>query len=117
MGLIELPDFEDLSASIDKIGQLAKEKETLELDIALGEARVYKTCMSDSTYFSGGKQPSVAYIKAAYETTGLEDELTPLRRRLIEVETSLEVTRRAYDLMRIRIDVWRSQQATERVLS
>lgn len=117
MKQVDLPDFEDLTGMIDKIGELSLKKEKLELDISLREADVFRVCMTDELFFMNGKPPAVSYVEATYKRTGLQGDIIPLRVELAEVTARLEVARKSYELMKIKIDTWRSQQATERSLS
>lgn len=111
----DLPDFEDMIKAIDKITDLSLKKSILEYKIKLGESRVYKKASVEEKYFQQGKPLSVTAIKNIYEFTGLEGELIDLRKELIQVEADLSKEKYLYDLMEDRIEVWRSEQANQRV--
>jgi hypothetical protein len=111
---MELPDFDDLQRLIENIGNLSLQKETLEIDIMMAEATTIRTCTTDPKYFSGGKAPTMSFLEATYKQTGLDGEIVPLRYKLADVTARLEILRKTYDLTKNRIEVWRSEQATQR---
>jgi hypothetical protein len=112
---MELPDFEDMAEAIDKITQLALEKSLLEIEIKKLECSVFTTAMTDQAYFQGGKPPSATFIENAYKFTGLNGEIVPLRIRLATVCSALENDKLNFDLMKDAIEIWRSEQATQRL--
>jgi len=111
---VELPDFDDMQQVIEGIGNVSREVELVKLEIIKGEARAVREGISDMSLYIGGKQPPISFLEATVKKTGIENELLPLRERLAGLESSLEVLRKSYDLLRIRIEVWRSLQANER---
>ena len=117
MSQINLPDFDDIAGIIDKIGEVSARKEQIELEISVKVAEIFRKCSTDSMMFVNGKAPAVSYIENTFKTTGFNGELIPLRQELAMSIARLEVYKRQYELMKLRIDVWRSQQATERSLS
>lgn len=114
---IDLPDYDELMSIIDGIGELVEAKESLELQIAIQEAVAFKTCATNEDYFVSGKPPAVAYVTVTYKTTGLDGEIIPMRRNLAVTIARLEVARKRYEILKSRIDVWRTQQATVRALA
>jgi hypothetical protein len=112
--MTQLPDFDDLQRLIENIGYLSLEKEKLAIDIMMAEANIVRTCTTDAKYFANGKPPTMSFLDATYKQTGFDGELVPLRHQLARVTASLEVMRKTYDLTKNRIEVWRSEQATQR---
>jgi hypothetical protein len=111
----ELPDFNDMQAQADLIYSLSIEKANLDLTIKIMQADITRKVTTDTAYWVGGKAPSVAYIDATYTVTGLESELTPLKQKLIVSTAELDKAKFSLDLMKTKIDVWRSKMASERV--
>ena len=114
MAQIDLPDFDDMQKVIEKMSDLSLKIELLKLEIEVAESEIVTTCMTDTRFFVGGKPPSMSLITSTFARTGLNGELVPKRQELAKLESLLEVLRRSYDLMKSRIDVWRSLQANER---
>ncbi len=111
----ELPDFEDMQKAIDRMTALDLRKSILEYRIKLGEANVYRKATFEPEFFQKGKPLATTAIKSIYEFTGLKGELIDLRKELIQVEIDLNKEKYLYDLMKNRIEVWRSEQANQRV--
>jgi hypothetical protein len=111
---IDLPDFDDLQGQIEDIGKLAQQKAELEIAIKCRESEITREATTDTKYFTGGKAPSQAFIDNAFKYTGFADELIPTRQSLAITEAQLEVARKTFDLMKAKIDVWRTQVANER---
>jgi hypothetical protein len=102
---------------IETIGSLSEEKEVLEIEIMVREADVVRTVVNDPAYRVGDKPLAMNFIEATYKVTGLNGELVTPRRQLATVIARLEVARKSYDLLKTRIEVWRSIQANERSLT
>lgn len=114
---LDLPDFNDLMDRIEVIGKLSEERENLELEIIIREADVVRTVVNDPAYRTEGKPLAMNFIESTYKRTGLNGELIEPRRRLANIIARLEVARKAYDLLKTKIEVWRSIQANERSLT
>jgi len=114
---IDLPDFDDLMDRIQTIGKLSEEKEYIEIEIMVREADIVRTVTTDKNYFINDKPPAMNFVEATYKRTGLNGELVEYRQRLANVSARLEVARKSYDLLKSRIEVWRSIQANERSLT
>lgn len=112
---MELPDFEDLARSIDTISQLALEKSVLDITIKEMECNVFKIAITDEKYLQQGKIPSTAHIENTYRYTGLNNEILPYRLKLAKVSSELEKQRLSFELMKDKIEIWRSEQATKRI--
>jgi hypothetical protein len=112
--MVDLPDFEDMQKLIDLITSLSLKRATLDYQIKLGEARVYREANSNPKYFVSDKPPSISAIKATFEYSGLEGELMDFRKQLIQTEVELSRQKYLYELMKDKIEVWRSEQANNR---
>lgn len=113
--MIELPDFEKLQVLIDRIQKLSLEKSLTEIKIKSMEAEITKTATSTETFFVNGKPPSMEYIKSVYLYTGFDNELVEQRKLLAEIYAELEYARLSLELLKDMIDVWRSEQANQRI--
>lgn len=110
----ELPDFDEMLSLADMIKNIMIRKAQLEYELSKGESITYKTSMTDPNYFVGNKQPSVAYVKSVYEYGGLQNELLPLRKELGEVSAELENLRLRFDVMKMMVDLYRTDSANKR---
>lgn len=114
---INLPDFDDMVGIAEQIKEQNQLKADLEHQIKLGESEVYRTTAADLAYYQGGKPPSVAFVKATYEFTGLTGDLVPLRKQLGEVEVELAYLEQMFDIMKIQVDLYRTEAANKRMTS
>jgi len=118
MGEVKLPDFDDLIGLAEEIGarktRLLINKAKLEQEHAL----ITEVVSSDSTYYVGGKPPSMAYIKSNYHVLGINTEggnrIQELRNSIAEDEGSLKEKELLFDVYRDMIDVWRTESANKR---
>lgn len=112
---IELPDFEDLQKLIDEIRELALKKSLLEIQINCQEAAAVRKATEDPTFFQQGKPLSATYVKAVYEYGGIDGEIIPKREALAVLMAELEAKRAMFGLQKDIIDIWRSEQANQRI--
>lgn len=112
---VELPDFEELQKYIEVIGQLALAKSLLDIKIRALESDIFRIALVKPELQQGGKPPSATFIESAYKYAGLEGELIPLRKELAKITTTLETKRLTFELLKDKIEVWRSEQANQRV--
>jgi hypothetical protein len=115
MATIQLPDFDDMVNAIENITNTNLAKLLLDLEIKAKEAEIVKLSSMDEANFINGKPPSVAYLEATVKFTGVSGELVEKRKTLAELTANLEKYRLQYDLMKTKIEVWRSQTASERI--
>ena len=113
----QIPDFEEFIKLADQIRELSFQKLLLEKEIKEKEANVYRTAVVDSRFFVGGKSPAVSYVKSAYEHSGLEGEILPLREQYAKVSSDLEHARITMDVYKSMLDVYRTVSANERGVS
>lgn len=111
---IELPDIDKMFELVDKITELSYQKTMLELEIRFEESKITKLVLNDEKYFIKGKPPSMAQVESTWKFTGFEDELVPLRTKLIKITTDLEDAKFRYYLYREMIELYRTQSANER---
>jgi hypothetical protein len=109
-----LPDFEDMLKLVDEIKNLQFQKTLMDLDIKNKIADIYLTTSTDTTYYVGGKPPSVSFVKVTYEQVGLKKELIPIRNNLAELTAELRKLENKLAILRDMIDVWRTLSANER---
>ena len=112
---IELPDFEDLQVLIDEIRKLSINKSILELTIKKLESEAVRTAVTSPEYFQQGKPLAVTYVKEVYEYPGLNGEIVPFREQLAVCSADLESARLRFGLLKDMIDIWRSEQANQRI--
>ena len=111
---IDLPDFEDMMNVAERIKKLKVECSILDIKIKEIESNIVKTVTTTSSFFIGGKPPSMEYIKTVYLTTGLSGELVPLRLEFYEKQAEVEEMKSILGLKKDKIDVWRTIQSNER---
>ena len=111
---IELPDVDEMFKLVDKITDLSYRKSMLELEITFEESRIVKLASSDSSYYQGGKPPSVAFINSTWKNTGFNNELKPKREELAKVSADLESARLKFQLYKELVGLYRTQSANER---
>jgi|WetSurSiteA1Bulk_404760.scaffolds.fasta_scaffold07284_4 hypothetical protein len=115
MTTIQLPDFDDMANAIENITNTNLRRILLDLEIKAKEAEIVRLSSVDEAYFINGKPPSVAYLEATVKFTGVDNELIEKRNILAELTANLERYRLQYELMKSKIEVWRSQTASERI--
>lgn len=111
---INLPDFEDMYATIDKIKELTLRKLKAELLIKGAINKVVRKVTTDATYFVNGKIPSMSFIEKTYIFSGLDKEILPVREEYAELSSSLEHLKLKFSLDTSMIDVWRTMEANKR---
>lgn len=115
--LKKLPDFNDLLDITEKIAATAIKKLTLDKAIKEKEAQIIKEAMTNPIYQVSGKAPSMALIAATYSYTGFNGEMLPLRQALIEATVEQEKLKARLDLYKEFLGMWRSLNASERVIN
>jgi len=112
--LTDLPDFNDMYETIDRIKELTLTKLVLEIKIKEMISEITQASTNDVRYFVNDKPPSMAYLDKTFTFSGLDGELIPLRKELATLIAELEHIRLVFDLDNSRINVWRTQSANER---
>lgn len=108
---MQLPDFEDMAKLIDEIKVLSLKKAFLEIEIKKMENDVFSTAQFDTN----GKPLSTTFIENAYKHSGIHGEILPFRIELARVSSQLEGERLKFDMMQMTIEIWRSEQANNRI--
>jgi len=112
--LTDLPDFNDMYVTIDKIKELTLKRLVLDIQIKEKISEITQESMVDVRYFVNEKPPSMAYLDKTFTFSGIDGELIPLRKELAAVISEVEHARLVFDLDNSRINVWRTQSANER---
>jgi hypothetical protein len=109
-----LPDFDDMVEVAEKIKQLKLEKANLDNKIKAGQAETYRVAMTNPKYFSNNKPPSVSYVRAMYEYTGLNGELVSVREAYAKTCAEIDNLQTQFDIMKTKIDIYRTESANKR---
>jgi hypothetical protein len=109
-----IPDWGELVSKSNEILELDKIKGSLGVLIKKTEADVVLKSMLDSSHFVNGKIPSMDFVKSTYMYTGFNSELLVLREQLAEITAELNRAEREFDIMKIRIDLYRTESANQR---
>jgi hypothetical protein len=117
MDTFDLPEFEDMYKTIEEIRDLATEIGIAKVALAYAESEITKLATSDGKYFQNGKPPSQTYIDNTYKYQGFDSELIPMRMNLAKLEAQLAYKKASLDLDKLKLEVWRTQSANERVVS
>jgi hypothetical protein len=117
--MVTLPDFEMLFTLADDIGRLTKEVGLLKVELEFEESRIVKTVSTDMGYFvedakGNKKPPAMNFVEAAYFPSGLNDELLAKRQELATKEGELKHKEMTLQLMKIQVDVYRTESANAR---
>ena len=110
-----LPDFDDLQGMISQIFDLQSKKAYLDVEIKATEALVTREVTTNEKYFTNGKAPSMEFIKSTYQYSGIDGKLIEKRKEYADVAALLEFKRLSYDLAKMKVDVWRTRSANERL--
>jgi len=112
--LVDLPDIEKVQDTIFELYRLEQELGKVKLAIKLKEADVVNLVANNPQYFKNGKPLPISQIQATYAITGLNNELSKLRAKLVELESEVNYKSRQLDLYKMIADLWRTQSANER---
>lgn len=111
---VELPDFDDIFDLMTKIKNISLRLASLELKLDNDRAVINRTVTTYPIYFINGKPPSQDYIKSTFFVTGLNGELVPIREEISKLEIELDYLKKTMDVIKIQIDIWRTQSANSR---
>lgn len=112
---MDIPDFEIMNEMIDRINTLLKKKLYLDISLKYAESQIVKRVTTESAFFQNGKPPSMNFIETVYLFTGIENELIDTRKEYATTIADLEQAKLEYDLMKTRIDVYRTESANKRL--
>ncbi len=113
--LPELPDFEDMYLTIQKIKVLSFNKLSLEVQLKDAVSTITRSAYTDSKHFTNGKPRPMSFIEKAWLFSGFSGELLEKRQKYAKVCADLEHTKLKFDLDKALIDVWRTESANKRL--
>lgn len=111
---VDIPDFGVLLDLVDSIHDLTEKRNKLKIKIEFIEAQVVKECRSNQAYYENGKPLSMEAIKNTVMFTGFENELIPLRVELAGLEANIESNKLKFDVSKMQLDLYRTEQANQR---
>ena len=100
---------------VKDIREMAIRKSLLDTELKVAEANVTKEVTTNVMYFKNDKPPSQTYIDTTWAYTGLNGELVEKRYELVKLQAEIEYAKASYDLMKLMIEIWRTQSANERI--
>lgn len=112
---MDIPDFSQLLEKANEIQALSRRKNLLSYQLDRKEAKIVLEAVFSSQRTVNGKSPSMDFIKTTWMKTGFNDELLPLREEFAIISADLEKSKTDLDLMRLQIDIWRTESATNRM--
>ena len=115
--LAALPAFEEYLAIAEQIKELYISKMSMENDIKAAEAEAFRTVMTDPNWFINGKAVSASYFENCYKHGGLNGEILPLRRILVEVIATLDSKKTQLDIYKLMQDLYKALAYQEKSMS
>jgi len=109
-----MPDFSDMLELAEEIKNVSVEKLKLELEVKRMESAVFQVTMTEDDFKVNGKPPAVSFISETYKHTGITGEILPVRDKLAEKSSELEMLKRRFSMFEQMLDVWRTLSANER---
>jgi hypothetical protein len=117
MTTVKPPDFEEMMELIDIIGKLTHEKLLLEAKISFMRSEILKKVTTDESFFKGDKPPAFNFAETTYLVTGINDELIAPRVELADVTAKLEHAKLRFDVLKMQLDIYRTEAANARYAS
>ena len=114
MNKVELPDIDKLYELSELIRDLSFKKGLAKLEIQKEEANITREATNDKKWFVNNKPPSQTYIDNAWKFTGFDGNLLKKREELNHIDVELDDAYREYELLKLLIEIWRTQSANER---
>ena len=116
-----LPDFDDLFEISQNIAHLKKSIGILSAVLTDRVAEITANVTQSEQYTIKNKPPSMDYVKNTYQILGRNDTekewLRAKRVEIAEAESELKKNELDFQIMRMQIDVWRTENANQRRLS
>jgi hypothetical protein len=106
-------DFDDMYKAADEISSLTFSVEQLEIEIQVAESELTRIVTTNPEYYVNGKKPAQNYIATVY-FGGLDGSLLNTRRDLARKKADLIKAKTRFDVMKLQLDVWRTESANER---
>ncbi len=114
MGNFELPDFDEMVAMTDRIGNLKREVAIFESSLDAKLAEVTRVVTMNKEYWITSKPPAMNYIKAVYHMEGhnlsTKHDLEILRDNIYKKQGDLKTLELKFQVFRSMIDVWKADQ-------
>ena len=104
---IQLPDFEEMMHSVDKIATLALAVSMQKIKIKFMEVKTVRRGVEEGL--------PVNRIEGAFKFAGYDDEILPERETLATSESELEAARTKLHISQSMVDVWRTVEANKRL--
>jgi hypothetical protein len=111
---VELPDFDEFYELANKIKNNELALENLKLNVEKLEKDIILTAIGDEKYYVNGKSPSMDFVRNTFRVTGFAGELIPLREKIIELDTEDAYMKRRYEILKLIVEVWRTQSSNAR---
>ena len=114
----KLPDFDDMIALAEEIGQSKTQLMLDKTELEKLKAIITGKVTTEPEYYISGKPPSMAYIKSNYHVLGIntktKDKLSVLLTAIANNEGELKRKELLFDVFRAMIDIWRTRSANKR---
>jgi hypothetical protein len=112
--LTKLPEFDILFELVNEAATISAKKLSLDNEIKQKEAETVLKVSTEEKYQVGGKAPSMSFIENTHKILGIDGELLPLRKQLVETIVALEKLRGTLDIYKEMLGVWQTLSANER---
>lgn len=112
---MDIPDWDDLVKKAEEIQVLSRRRNLLAYTIDRQEAKVVLEAVFDPKWAVNGKVPSMDFIKSTWMKTGFNNEMLPLREEFALLCADLEKSKTDLELLRMQVDIWRTESATNRM--
>jgi len=116
--MVELPDFDDFMELAGLIGDYMSSLGSVDNEIKSLRAEIAQRVVSDEAFFINNRPPSSSYMQDTYFILGTntdeKERLAGLFASKVALEASLERAKREFDVLRQKIEVWRTYSANQR---
>lgn len=109
-----IPDFDDMFNMASLIRDLQVVVLNTELSIDSLVDKITREVTTNTKFFVNGKAPSMEFVKVTYHTSGMNDEILLLRRKLVEQKSELDYAKRQFDIMRDIVTMYVTDSANKR---
>ena len=110
----DLPDFDEMVEMVENISELSYTKSLLEIALKARENAIMIEAVTESKHFLNGKPRPITFIKDAWIYSGFDCELLDARKEMAKLSSEVWKYKMLLDLMKAKIDVWRTLSANER---
>lgn len=113
-----IPDFDEMKEMADRAARLKGKVIALKANISMYEAQVIKEAMTNRDHWQDGKRPGITYCQSVVSKVGNTDTdrevLYGWRIELAETVEELTLAEGYIQMMRDRLDLFRTLSANER---